>query len=61
MIELTPTTSLEIHHFTPTGITTDFAADDELFDKIVGTVVISGVPSVIQVITPPVSATTSGY
>lgn len=42
MIEVTPTLSLELNHFTPTGVTGDFAKDDALFDKIVGTLVLPG-------------------
>ena len=45
MIEVTPTTSLEINHFTPTGITADFTADDTLFDQIVGTLVLPATAS----------------
>lgn len=37
MIDLDSTTSLEINHFTPTGITADFTADDALFEQIVAT------------------------
>lgn len=37
MIEVTPTATLEINHFTPAGITADFAKDDVLFSKIVET------------------------
>jgi hypothetical protein len=35
MIEITPDLSLEINHFSPSGVTADFAADDTLFDQIV--------------------------
>lgn len=42
MIDLDSTTSLEINHFTPTGITADFTADDALFEKIVATLSLSG-------------------
>lgn len=34
MIPVTDTVSLEINHFTPSGITADFASDDVLFDEI---------------------------
>lgn len=37
MIAITPQLSLELNHFTPTGVTADFARDDVLFDQIVGT------------------------
>lgn len=36
MIEVTDSLSLEMNHFTPIGISSDFAADDAMFDKIVG-------------------------
>ena len=41
MIEVTPTLTLEINHFTPTGVTTDFAKDDVLFDRILSTLTFS--------------------
>ncbi len=34
MIPLTDTTSIELNHFIPSGITADFAKDDVLFDEI---------------------------
>jgi len=37
MIPLTDTLSVEVNHFTPNGITADFASDDTLFDSIVNT------------------------
>ncbi len=46
MIELTPTTSLEVNHFTPNGIVADFTADDTLFDAILKTIKIGGSASV---------------
>lgn len=52
MITVSPTATLEINHFTPAGITTDFAADDTLFTKIVSTLNFSPTPA---------TATTSGY
>ena len=72
MIEVTPTLSLEINHFTPSGITADFAADDTLFDQIVGTLIMPAAPSVTLQVTPiittppiataaPSPATTSGF
>jgi hypothetical protein len=45
MIPVTETLSLELNHFTPNGITADFAADDVLFDRILNTVVITTVAS----------------
>lgn len=41
MIEVTDTLSFEINHFSPNGITTDFAADDALFKSIVATLTFS--------------------
>lgn len=72
MIEVTPTLSLEMNHFTPTGIVADFATDDTLFDRIVSTLVLPGTPSATMQITPTVTtptiatsapspATTSGF
>lgn len=38
MIEVTDTLSFEINHFSPSGSTTDFAADDAVFKSIVATI-----------------------
>lgn len=43
MIEVTDTLSLEINHFSPSGITVDFAADEKLFNEIIATLSFSGV------------------
>ncbi len=60
MIPLTDTTSLEINHFTPSGIITDFASDDALFDTILSKLEIS--PTVIgekgAVLTSPTATMT---
>lgn len=40
MVEVTDTLSLEINHFTPSGVEADFATDDELFEKILKSLVI---------------------
>jgi hypothetical protein len=37
MIEVTPTATLEINHFTPAGITADWVRDDALFNQIIST------------------------
>lgn len=37
MIPISDTASVEINHFTPTGIVADFTADDSLFDSILKT------------------------
>jgi hypothetical protein len=42
MIPITDTLSFEINHFTPNGITTDFAKDEILFGQILQTLVIPG-------------------
>jgi len=72
MIEVTPTLSLEINHFTPAGITADFTTDDTLFDQIVGTLMMPAAPPATPQVTPiittptiataaPSPATTSGF
>lgn len=43
MIEVTDTLSLEINHFSPSGITTDFAADELVFNSIVQSLTFGGV------------------
>lgn len=43
MIEVTDTLSLEINHFSPSGITTDFAADEIVFNTIVQSLTLGGV------------------
>lgn len=35
LVPITSTTSVDFNHFAPTGITSDFVADDELFNQIV--------------------------
>jgi len=45
MIELTSATSLEVNHFSPSGIVADFAADDTLFDAILKTITMTPVAS----------------
>ncbi len=61
MIEVTPTLSLEMNHFTPTGVIADFAADDALFEKIVGTLALPAA-SIIPIATSASNpATTSGF
>ena len=75
MIEVTPTLTLEVNHFTPTGVPADFAKDDALFAQIISTLNLPPVvlptatstPTVIPTITvaplvptTPSTATTSG-
>ena len=59
MIALTDTLSVEVNHFTPSGISADFAADDTLFDSIIQTFTYTSTPSATA--TPPSTATSSGY
>lgn len=42
MIEVTDTLSLEINHFSPSGITADFEADEVLFNTIVQSLTFTG-------------------
>jgi hypothetical protein len=68
MIPLTDSLSIEINHFTPSGINADFTADDTLFDSIIKTVtysvpITSVTPTITVppvVVTTPASATASG-
>ena len=43
MIETSPTTSIELNHFTPAGGSADFVADDTVFDRILTTFTASSV------------------
>ena len=56
MIEITDTLSLEINHFSPSGITTDFAADDIVFASIVQSLMFGGTlkGSIIPTLIPTV-------
>ena len=40
MIEVDSTLSLEINHFTPTGVSADFASDDVVFNQVLKTLVL---------------------
>ena len=40
MIEVNSTLSLEINHFTPTGVSADFGSDDAVFNQVLGTLVL---------------------
>ncbi|MBI3385892.1 hypothetical protein HY031_02280 [Candidatus Gottesmanbacteria bacterium] len=74
MIELSATTALEVNHFTPSGVTTDFTSDDTLFNLILTTftfpasAIPTPTPTAIPTPTPvpvatssAVPATSSGY
>ncbi len=43
MIEVTDTLSLEINHFSPSGITADFAADELVFNTIIQSLTFGGI------------------
>lgn len=58
MISVTDTISLEVNHFSPIGVVSDFAADDVLFDKILNSFVFTGLPVPTLNVTP--QATSSG-
>lgn len=38
LIAVTTTLAIDFNHFSPTGVTTDFAADDKLLDQMIGTI-----------------------
>lgn len=59
MVQTSATTSLEINHFTPSGIVADFEKDDTLFDQILNTLTISASAIPIATSTPK-PATSSG-
>ncbi|MDO8451583.1 MAG: hypothetical protein Q7S76_01815 [bacterium] len=44
MIEINGELSLEINHFTPRGVDSDFATDDVLFDEILQTFTVTSIP-----------------
>lgn len=44
MIEIDEDESLEMNHFTPSGVSAEFAKDDVLFDKIVATLLVARFP-----------------
>jgi hypothetical protein len=53
MIPLSDSLSIEVNHFSPSGITADFAADDTLFNSIIKTFTYSASPSgVTPTVTP---------
>ncbi|EKD68026.1 MAG: hypothetical protein ACD_48C00104G0001 [uncultured bacterium] len=57
MIEVTDTLSLEINHFSPSGITADFAADEIVFNTIVQSLTFGGTLKG-SVISPPIATPT---
>ena len=52
MIELSDTVSLEINHFTPSGINADFISDETVFNTIVESIVLPLSPIASQTATP---------
>lgn len=59
MIEVTPTLTLEINHFTPVGASVDWDRDDTLFTQIISTISFTAQTPILT--TAPVPATPSGY
>jgi hypothetical protein len=59
MVETSATTSIEINHFTPSGIVADFEKDDALFDQILQTLTVASNAIPIATLTP-IAATSSG-
>ncbi len=59
MIEITDTLSLEINHFSPSGITADFSADEIVFNDIVKSLTFGGIlkGSVIPTLIPTIVVT----
>ena len=45
MIQITPTVTVEINHFAPNGITSEFEKDDAIFSQILKTVNVISTPS----------------
>lgn len=52
MIEIDEDESLEMNHFTPSGVTAEFSKDDVLFDKIVASLTVARLPQVTVTPTP---------
>ncbi|MEK7592014.1 MAG: hypothetical protein AAB508_01315 [Patescibacteria group bacterium] len=61
MIEVSPTLSLEVNHFVPSGISANFASDDVLFDTILTTLNFSDSSNRIQsdILSPTISPSSS--
>lgn len=58
LVPVSETISVEFNHFAPVGITSDFAADDVLFDKIIASFNSTVTPVVTST---PSTATSSGF
>lgn len=59
MIEISPTQSLEVNHFTPNGIVADFESDDRIFDQILQSMSVGEVRKGSVVATPAAIPTTN--
>lgn len=64
MIPVSETLSIELNHFTPSGVTADFESDDLLFEKILKSINLESLPlpTPTTAVAPTVpTATSSGY
>lgn len=59
MIEIDDTMTLEMNHFTPSGVNADFAADDIVFDKVVQSLAVSRFATLTPSLSPTRAATAS--
>jgi len=65
MIEIDEGMTLEMNHFTPSGVSADFTKDDAIFDNVIQSLVvtrfpqISVTPTLIPILSPTKSATAS--
>lgn len=59
MIQVSPTLSLEINHFTPNGVTADFVSDDTLFNQILNSFLFSAAGNTKGEILPTITVTPS--
>lgn len=59
MIEIDDTMTLEMNHFTPSGVNANFAADDIVFDKVVQSLVVSRFTTLTPSLSPTKAATAS--
>lgn len=57
MIEIDEDETLEMNHFTPSGVSAEFAKDDVLFDKIVASLLVAKFPQ--ATLTPTATSTAS--
>ncbi len=57
MIEIDETMTLEMNHFTPSGVSAEFSKDDVIFDKITASLLVAKFPQ--ATLTPTVTSTAS--